>query len=69
MDFAFDAKTQEIVAKVNAFMEAEVYPAEPVLAQQIEESIDTDRWSFPPIVHEIRAKAKAQGLWNFFAPR
>lgn len=68
MDFAFDAKTQEIVARVNAFMEAEVYPAEPVFAQQIEESIDTDRWSFPPIVHEIRAKAKAQGLWNFFAP-
>ena len=68
MDFAFDAKTHDIVAEVNAFMEAEVYPAEPVFAQQIEESIATDRWSFPPIVQEIRAKAKAQGLWNFFAP-
>ena len=68
MDFAFDAKTNDIVDKVNAFMEAEVYPAEAVFAQQIEESIASDRWSFPPIVHEIRAKAKAQGLWNFFAP-
>lgn len=68
MHFAFDDATNELVAKVNAFMEAEVYPAERILAEQIEESVAIDRWSFPPIVQEIRAKAKAQGLWNFFDP-
>ncbi|MCW2830496.1 MAG: acyl-CoA dehydrogenase, partial [Aeromicrobium sp.] len=68
MDFGFDDKTREVVERVEAFMDAEVYPAEPILKEQIEESVALDRWSFPPIVMELRAKAKAQGLWNFFDP-
>jgi acyl-CoA dehydrogenase len=68
MHFAFDDATNELIARVNAFMDAEVYPAESTLHAQIQDSLDNDLWSFPPIVHEVRAKAKAQGLWNFFAP-
>ncbi|MET0954028.1 MAG: acyl-CoA dehydrogenase family protein [Aeromicrobium sp.] len=68
MDFGHDAKTLDLVAKVEAFMDAEVYPAEATLKQQIEDSVAQDRWTFPPIVMELRAKAKAQGLWNFFDP-
>ncbi|MCW2768863.1 MAG: acyl-CoA dehydrogenase [Aeromicrobium sp.] len=68
MDFGHDAKTLDLIAKVEAFMDAEVYPAEATLKQQIEDSVAQDRWTFPPIVMELRAKAKAQGLWNFFDP-
>jgi acyl-CoA dehydrogenase len=68
MHFAFDDTTTELIERVTAFMDAEVYPAEAILKEQIEESDRLDRWSFPPIVMELRAKAKAQGLWNFFDP-
>jgi len=68
MHFAFDDTTNELIERVTAFMDAEVYPAEAILKEQIEESSRLDRWSFPPIVMELRAKAKAQGLWNFFDP-
>jgi acyl-CoA dehydrogenase len=68
MHFAFDDTTNEMIERVTAFMDAEVYPAEAILKEQIEESDRLDRWAFPPIVMELRAKAKAQGLWNFFDP-
>lgn len=68
MHFGFDDKTNDLIAKVTAFMEAEVYPAEAIFKQQVDNSIANDLWSFPPIVMELRAKAKAQGLWNLFDP-
>ncbi|MET0931226.1 MAG: acyl-CoA dehydrogenase family protein [Aeromicrobium sp.] len=68
MFFEFDATTKETIAKVEAFMDAEVYPAEAIFREQVEESVAQDSWSFPPITMELRAKAKAQGLWNFFDP-
>jgi acyl-CoA dehydrogenase len=68
MHFGYDEKTTALIEKVTAFMEAEVYPAEKVFKEQVEQAIADDTWSFPPIVMEIRAKAKAQGLWNFFDP-
>jgi acyl-CoA dehydrogenase len=68
MHFGYDEKTTALIEKVTAFMEAEVYPAEAVFKEQVEAAIANDTWSFPPIVMEIRAKAKAQGLWNFFDP-
>ncbi|MBD8607062.1 acyl-CoA dehydrogenase family protein [Aeromicrobium sp. CFBP 8757] len=68
MHFGFDDTTNELIERVNAFMDAEVYPAEATLKEQIADNERNDVWSFPPIVMELRAKAKAQGLWNFFDP-
>ncbi|MFI5430038.1 hypothetical protein [Aeromicrobium sp. UC242_57] len=48
MHFAFDDVTNELIERVTAFMDAEVYPAEPILKQQIEQSIAEDRWTFRP---------------------
>jgi acyl-CoA dehydrogenase len=53
----------ELTERVRRFMEEEVYPAEP--AYYAEEHASTNRWTWQPKLRELRAKAKAQGLWIF----
>ncbi|MFJ1757059.1 acyl-CoA dehydrogenase family protein [Kitasatospora sp. NPDC088134] len=65
MDFAPDARTVELIGEVGAFMDEFVYPAEPVLAEQLEDP-KREPWAVPPVVGELRAAAKARGLWNLF---
>lgn len=64
MDFAYDAETEELRQRLLAFMEEHVYPAEPVMDTQLAER--DDPWAIPPIVGELQAEAKKQGLWNLF---
>ena len=66
MDFAPDATTVEIVARMQAFLTECVYPAEAVLERQIAET--PDDWSLRPIVRELQAEARSRGLWNLFLP-
>jgi acyl-CoA dehydrogenase len=54
-------------ARVAAFLEEHVYPAEKVFERQLNEL--PSRWGVPPIMEELKAKAKAQGLWNLFLPK
>ncbi len=66
MEFGFDAKTQDLIGQVNAFMDEVIYPAEPIHHQQLADAPDS--WEPPAIVAEIREEAKKRGLWNFFLP-
>ena len=66
MDFAPDASTVEIVARMQAFLTECVYPAEAVLERQVAET--PDDWSLRPIVRELQAEARTRGLWNLFLP-
>jgi acyl-CoA dehydrogenase len=66
MDFAYDARTEELRADLLDFMDAEVYPAESVFVQQWHQR--TDRWSFVPVIEELKAKARKRNLWNLFLP-
>ncbi len=50
-------------SQLEAFMAEHVYPNEPVFEQQLTEH---GRWRFPPVMEELTAKARAQGLWNLF---
>ncbi|EFQ82157.1 acyl-CoA dehydrogenase, C-terminal domain protein [Aeromicrobium marinum DSM 15272] len=68
MHFAFDDATNEIVARVQTFMDEHVYPAEASAHEQMRAAIAEDRWDPPAVLAELRAKAKEQGLWNFFLP-
>jgi acyl-CoA dehydrogenase len=61
------AKAVELGERVKAFLDEHIIPAEPVYARQLDEG--GDRWSSPPIMKELKAKAKAQGLWNMFLPK
>jgi acyl-CoA dehydrogenase len=60
-------KAIEIGERVKAFLEEHIIPAEPIYEKQLEES--GDRWQSPPIMAELKAKAKKQGLWNLFLPK
>ena len=66
MDFAQDATTVELVARMNAFLAECVYPAEAVLDSQVAET--PDDWNLRPIVRELQAEARSRGLWNLFLP-
>src|SRR5947208_16470244 len=66
MDFEPSDKVKRLSAQVREFMEREVYPAEPVFERQLNEA--PSRWQIPPIMAELKAKARAAGLWNLFLP-
>jgi len=65
MDFEYSKKTRELVARVSAFMDEHIVPNEQRHAQEVAEG---DRWAPLPLMQELKAKAKAQGLWNLFLP-
>ncbi len=60
-------KAAEYKKKVAAFMDEHVYTAEPIYARQLNEQ--GDRWKSPPVMDELKKKARAQGLWNLFLPK
>jgi acyl-CoA dehydrogenase len=60
-------RTAELAARVTAFMDEHVYPAEPVFERQLEAA--ADRWDVLPVMSDLKAKAKAAGLWNLFLPK
>ncbi|MFC8272883.1 acyl-CoA dehydrogenase family protein [Streptomyces sp. NPDC057271] len=66
MDFAFDARTEELRAKLLAFMDEHVYPAEPIAEEQ--RALLASPWDTPQIVEDLKAEARRQGLWNLFLP-
>ncbi len=68
MHFGYDEKTQDLLAQVGSFMDEHVYPLEGTLHGQLAERVKNDDWTVPPVVGEVRAKAKDAGLWNFFLP-
>lgn len=67
MDLAPSPAAQEIMDRLNAFMVDHVYPAEPVYAQQMEE-MGPRNHTLPPVVEELKAEARRQGMWNLFLP-
>ncbi len=66
MDFAFPPETSKLRDAVREFMESEVLPAEPVFRQQVADS--GDPFFHPPVMEELKAKARAADLWNLFLP-
>jgi len=70
MDFAYDARTQQLRDQLLAFMDSHVYPAEKLFAEQAAEAAAAGRiWERPPVIDELKAEARSRGLWNLFLPR
>jgi acyl-CoA dehydrogenase len=66
MDFELSARTQELQGQITAFMDEYVYPNEALYEEQL--NGQADRWQLPQIVHDLKEKARTQGLWNLFLP-
>ncbi|MDO8704389.1 MAG: acyl-CoA dehydrogenase family protein [Sulfuricaulis sp.] len=65
MDFALSPRARALQEQLLAFMERHVYPAE----SRFKAELDTGgRWHEPPVMEELKALAKAQGLWNLCLP-
>ena len=66
MDFSISARGQDYLERVKRFMTDEIVPVE---AQYHRELAALDnRWVVLPIILELKAKAREQGLWNLFFP-
>jgi acyl-CoA dehydrogenase len=66
MDFALSPKVQDLQKKVSDFMNQHVYPIEHQVEQ--EQSVPGKEHTEPQVLKDVRAKAKAAGLWNLFLP-
>ena len=55
-----------LLERLETFMASDVYPAEAVYREQLHGA--ANRWSQPPVMDELQAKARAAGLWNLFLP-
>ncbi|MFZ0888550.1 MAG: acyl-CoA dehydrogenase family protein [Candidatus Binataceae bacterium] len=64
MDFALPKKVEDLRRRVGAFMDQYVYPAENSLALHL----GGDSHEEPPLIKDMRKKAKSEGLWNLFLP-
>ena len=65
MDFTMSDRQREWLDRVTKFMNDHVRPAVPIYKQQDAEG---ERWKVIPVLEELKAKAKAEGLWNLFLP-
>ena len=69
MDFSLSAKTSQYAAKLQAFMDSDVFPSEAIYEQQRHALIAAGKpHGLPPVVEELKKKARALGLWNLFLP-
>ena len=66
MNFEYSDKTQELITRLEQFMDAQLYPAEAAYHRALKEA--EDPWSTPAIMDELKEQARSAGLWNLFLP-
>jgi len=69
MDFDYSPKTRELQARLLAFMDEHIYPAEKALAGELAANTAAGkRWTPLKTIENLKPKAQAAGLWNLFLP-
>ena len=62
-------RVKDLIVQVPKFMDDHIWPAEETYASQMDSFREEGNpWRVPPVIEELKIKAKAQGLWNFFLP-
>ncbi len=64
MNFEFSEKSIALQEKLKAFMDEHIYPHETAYR----EFVHNNPWKHFPLIEDLKAKAKAAGLWNLFLP-
>ena len=65
MDFTLTERETWFRDRVKAFIDTRIRPRDGEYRAQQKEG---DRWKVLPVIEEVKAQAKAEGLWNFFMP-
>ena len=66
MDFNHTQKVLDLMDRLNAFMDEHIYPNEEAYREHFK---TTDNlWKSPPLMDDLKEKAKNAGLWNLFLP-
>jgi acyl-CoA dehydrogenase len=69
MDFDYSPRSRELQARLKDFMAARVVPAEGRYAEEIAANTAAGRrWTPLALLEELKAEARAAGLWNLFLP-
>ena len=69
MDFSYSPKVVDLQKRLTAFMEEHIYPAEAVYHHEVAENRKAGNpWQPTKVMEELKAQAKAAGLWNLFLP-
>ena len=66
MDFDYNDKTKLALDRLQGFMDQYIYPNEAEYYRQ--HDAQASRWDTPPMMEELKEKARAAGLWNLFLP-
>ncbi|MFF0533194.1 acyl-CoA dehydrogenase family protein [Nocardia amikacinitolerans] len=66
MDFTHSAVARDYIDRVRAFIDNEITPREADYFATLHGL--SDRWVVSPVVEELKAAAREQGLWNLFLP-
>jgi len=64
MNFDFSDKVKQLQQRLQAFLDANIYPNE----QRYYDEIAHNRWKPTRIIEELKPKARAAGFWNLFLP-
>ena len=69
MNFSLTDKASKYAEKLQLFMDRQVFPAEAIYQSQREALMKAGTpHKLPPVIEELKRKAKAEGLWNLFLP-
>jgi acyl-CoA dehydrogenase len=66
MDFELSDRCKELRERLQTFMDEHVYPSEHVYEEQLRESGEPH--FHPPVMEELKERARERGLWNLFLP-
>jgi acyl-CoA dehydrogenase len=66
MEFAYSPRVEELRARLDAFMDDLVYPAETVYSEQMETAGDPHH--HPRVIEDLKTEARSRELWNLFLP-
>jgi acyl-CoA dehydrogenase len=63
--FDHSPRVKELQARLAAFMAEHIVSHEQTYFEQLDAG---ERWRIPPVMEELKAQARAAGLWNLFLP-